>query len=175
MLIIKLIRKLFKVLNSEREPHEIALGFVIGMCLGLAPLKTLYVAALVVLFIVLRCNFTSLVLGFIIFQPLALAFGDRISNALGGFLIVSPGVIQAPILHLSGLPVLAWANLNDTLVLGGMILGWILAAPALIGMLLLVSWFRRSVSEERRARIGRAMKKFWLLRVLRRVFAGPMP
>jgi len=172
--IVKFIRYVFKVLSSDTALHEIGLGFVLGMWLGLAPLTALYRLFLILMFLVVRCNLAALILGFLVFKPLALLLFDRVSNALGRFLLLSAGPLSEFIGRLSYLPILSWAELNDTLVVGGMVLGWLLAIPVFLLMVWLVKRYRLVVPENRRDFIRRIVRKYWLFRIAYWVLAGPL-
>lgn len=172
MIILKFIRRVFKILNADVNPREIALGFVLGMWLGLTPVTTLYAAVIVLLFLVLRCNLTSVILAFAIFKPLSLLVFDRISEPIGYYLLTRENM-QEFWHKLVNAPILSFANLNDSMVLGGIVLGWILAIP----VYLLIRWtiikYRSMVADEHRHKILRTVRRFWIVRVLKWVFMGP--
>jgi len=171
--IIKLIRAIVKVLNSEQAVHEIGLGFVLGMCLGVAPFKAVYALFVLLAFLIIRCNLAAVFLALLVFKPLALLALDRASNALGAWLLSTGGVSDA-IGRLSHAPILAWLELNNTVSLGGIVLGWILAVPAYVLIVVLVGRYRRRVTEEKRAAMRRHLKKYWLFRIAYFIFVGPL-
>jgi len=121
-------------------------------------------------FLVFRCNLAAVLLGFIIFKPLAFAL-DPLMDQLGMSLI---GAFPDLIHKASYAPIIAWSKLNNSVVLGSMASGWLLAVPAFLLIVLAVARYRRVMNEGRRARARKHLQKYWLFRIVYYIFVGPL-
>ena len=66
--LLKQLRKLFKIMVSETAPLSIALGFGIGLYLGLTPLLSAHTILLVALLMVFRINMSAAFCAMAIFK-----------------------------------------------------------------------------------------------------------
>ncbi|MCY2985763.1 MAG: TIGR03546 family protein [Planctomycetota bacterium] len=121
-------KRIIAILSQYRSPAQIALAIAIGIVLGLIPKDNLVVIALVAMIAFLRINqlvacATAIALSFasIWFSP--------ITAAVGSTLLEQPMIARA-IGFLYQFPILPWARLENTLVLGGIGLGILTFLPA---------------------------------------------
>ena len=83
MILIKYFIKLFKTLQSDDRPQDIARGFVFGMVIGLTPIMSLAQSILFLIFIfIMRAHFSMAILGFAIFSGFSYLF-DPLFHDLG--------------------------------------------------------------------------------------------
>jgi len=146
MIIFKILMKFLKILNSEAEPWQIGAGFAIGLFLGITPLVSLHNILLIMLLLVVRVNITSALVSLGIFKAVSLAT-DPISDQIGRYLLgLDPlaGVWR----FLSETPGLALFNLNNTLVLGSLMIALVCALPVFLIMMMLVSLYRNKLKEK---------------------------
>jgi uncharacterized protein (TIGR03546 family) len=124
--ILKIIQSLFKALNSEGTPGQVAIGIAVGSALGLTPLLNLHnllVVAAIALF-----NFS--VPGAIVGWLLAVPFGfllDPIFDQIGQWLLLDVLPLVPLWTTIYNSPVIALANLNNSVVLGSLV-GWVVLA-----------------------------------------------
>ena len=112
---------------KETKPHQIALAIAFGVMLGLVPKENLIAFVLVLTLFLLRCN-----LGFgILAAALVSILTPRLDagvNLLGSKLLANASVIdlETTLYHY---PLIAWTSLNNTLVLGSVVVGVIAFLP----------------------------------------------
>ncbi|MCX5791591.1 MAG: TIGR03546 family protein [Elusimicrobia bacterium] len=122
-----LIRQFIKGLTTETEPPQIAAGVALGFLIGLLPKATLTVQLLLVLVMALRVNFPIALLAICATMPLNPLL-DRLTDPLGYALLSAPAL--APLwTQLYNMPVMPWTGFNNTVLLGGLVLGLALFAP----------------------------------------------
>ena len=172
MLIVKFLRKLFKALNSDKDPREIGLGLVIGMAMGLTPDSLPITLFLVFLLFVFRANLAVFLLGWGVFKLLGIAAVDHVSNGIGLLLLDKATSLAGFWQWLTHLPVLCFASLNNTLVLGGLVLSVVLAVPVFVLTVRAVKSYRARVSEGKQVWIQKAFGRYRILRAVRWLLVG---
>lgn len=122
---IGLIARILKVLNSETDPRQIAGAVVLACLFGLTPLWTLHNLIVLLLVLVLRVNLSIFIIAWGFFTVLAFAL-DPLFDVLGhavltaeplrsmwaAFYATDPGKLSA---------------FNNTVVMGSLVAGLILA------------------------------------------------
>jgi len=124
---LSLLAKLLKALNAEGSPAQVSIGFTLGMIVGLTPLWSL--SNLLLLFIVcaFRINFTAFMLSAIVFSGLAFLL-DPVMEQFGMIMLTAPALQEIwGIFYANDL--MRLARFNNTLVLGGLISGLVIAIP----------------------------------------------
>ncbi len=146
--LIKLVQYLVRALNSEGTPGQVAAGFAMGAALGLTPLINLHNLVVIAVIIVFRVSVPGALLGWIAMVPVGFLL-DPVFDAVGQTVLTQAG--------LAGLwttvyntPVLALANLNNSVVLGSL-LGWlVLTLPLFLAARWGVARYRATVYERLR-------------------------
>ncbi len=128
MVALKIASKIIKALRSNQAPHEIAWGFVLGMIIGITPLWNLHNLLLIVLIIILRVNGAMAAAGFLLFSVFAFLL-DPLFHSLGYWLLTGIAGLHSLWLFFADMPILAWSNYNNTLVLGSLVVALLLTAP----------------------------------------------
>ena len=123
---IRPIFNLFRALQSNTSPGDLAAGAVMSLYFGLTPLNHTHVIFLILIFFVVKINraLSILVVPVIkIFYYLGLA---HVADFIGTYLLMAPplGPFWARVTHM---PVLAWLDLQYTTVLGGLVLALLLS------------------------------------------------
>lgn len=126
--VIRPVRYLIRTVIDERTPRRIAWGIALGMLVGLVPKGNLSAALCAFLLFATRVNvglglLTALVVSFIspCLDPLTHGIGLR---------LLSFRPVQGWIAQVYDLPVFPWLALNNTVVLGSLVLGLALIFPA---------------------------------------------
>jgi uncharacterized protein (TIGR03546 family) len=70
-----LLVKLFKALNSDSSPWQLAFGFALGMVMGLSPMLGLHTLILLFAVLFFRVNLSSFLVGWAVFSILAVPLG----------------------------------------------------------------------------------------------------
>jgi uncharacterized protein (TIGR03546 family) len=127
MLILKLIQKLFKTLNSDGTPGQVAAGFALGAALGLTPLMNLHNLALFALALILNVSMGGFFLGWSVAVPVGFAL-DPLFNAVGAWLL-GAGALRPLWTWLYNVPGVPFTSFNNTVVLGSVVVWALTAVP----------------------------------------------
>lgn len=125
MLWLKLVQQLIKALNSDGTPGQVAAGIALGAALGLTPLMNLHNLLVLSAIMLLNVSVPGAMLGWALFIPLGFAL-DPWFDALGRWLLLDLETLRPLWVTAVNTPVLALANLNNTVVLGSLVV-WLLA------------------------------------------------
>ncbi len=124
---IRPIRYLVEGVVAADTPRQLALGFTIGMIIGLVPKGNLTAVALSMLLLGTRVNLAMGLLGTVGFSWLA-GWTDPLADRIGqGLLTHEP--LQPLLAWLYDLPLAPWTALDNTVVFGSLMLGIWLFLP----------------------------------------------
>ena len=126
-LLLKLIQKLVMALNSDGTPGQVGAGIALGTVFGLTPLVNLHNLVVLAIVLLVRVSFPAVMLGWIASIPLGFAL-DPLFDALGQQLL-DVLVLQPVWTSVTNAPVLALANLNNSVVLGSLVVWSVAAYP----------------------------------------------
>ena len=124
---IKMIAKLFKVLNSETEPGQISLAFCLAMILGLTPLMSLHNLVVILLMLLVRVNLSACILGWIFFSGIAYIL-DPLFNLIGLAILTSKG-LEGLWTSLYNITLFRLAKFNNSIVMGSFLFSLIFFIP----------------------------------------------
>ena len=139
------LRKFCRVLVTSNAPEQLALGFTIGMIIGLVPKGNLIALSLCVVLFSMRCNKGLGLAAAVLFSfagPWTDPFAHRVGLAALGW---KP--IQATYASIFKLPLGAWLGFNNTVVTGSLLMGLYLAYPVYWLTRTMFSTARRSPKE----------------------------
>lgn len=122
--LIKLIQTLFKALNSEGTPSQVAAGIALGSILGLTPLLSLHNLMMVAVIFLFNVSVPGAIIGWLVFTPVGFVL-DPVFHSLGAFLLLEvPGL--SPLWYaIAAIPVIPFTSFNNTVLLGSVV-GWVL-------------------------------------------------
>ncbi|MFT2089815.1 TIGR03546 family protein [Paraglaciecola sp. 2405UD69-4] len=86
-----LLAKLFKALNSDDSPWQLAYGFALGMIMGLTPFLGIHSLILLFLVLFLRVNISSFLVAWAVFSVIAIPASYGFSS-LGETILLSPSL-----------------------------------------------------------------------------------
>lgn len=121
------LRFLASALSGASSTRQLALGFSMGMVIGLVPKENL--TAVILLFILAgsKVNLCSASLATVLFSWLALLV-DPLSHLIGrSILLAAP--LQEFWISVYEVPLMPWTDFNNTIVMGSLILGLLLFYP----------------------------------------------
>jgi uncharacterized protein (TIGR03546 family) len=130
VMVLARLRPVGRVLGTlcgGSTPHELALGLALGAVLGLIPKANLTAALLCGLILSLRLNLTAAALGTSAGMGLAPMLSVLAHQI--GLTMLALGVLQGFWSWLFRQPVIPWLRLDETLVLGQLLIGLVLAWP----------------------------------------------
>ena len=124
---IAVLRKLCRMLLASKSPEQLALGFTIGMVIGLVPKGNLIALSLCVLLFSMRCNKGLGLVAAVAFSfvgPWTDAFAHRL-----GFAALNFQPLQATYASIFNQPMGPWLGFQNTVVTGSLLLGLYVAYP----------------------------------------------
>jgi uncharacterized protein (TIGR03546 family) len=121
------IRIVVKALMSESSPRQLALGFAMGMVIGLVPKGNLIAVALMMILGASRVN-----VGVGMFSAFLFSWAgtvtDQWTHEIGWWLLQLPA-LQSFWTQAYNTPIVPWTAFNNTIVLGSLTLGLALFVP----------------------------------------------
>ena len=130
---INLPVKIVRLFTSNVSTAEIAAGVCMGLFLGFIPLNGPMAILLFILFFLFRINRLATMLVLPIFKLFYFLGVYRLADALGGVLLIDLKFLAPLWKFLLSLPIIAYLDLGNTLVTGGLVLSAVLLYPVYIG------------------------------------------
>lgn len=126
--LIKQILSLKRAILGRRQPHQLAWGLALGLLLGLVPHGNLLAVAILLFIMSVSVNHGMVAVTAVITTILASRF-DSQTHAVGNYLLTHPKF--SPIFASAWqLPVVAWTDINNTVVTGSLVVGLAIVVPA---------------------------------------------
>ena len=119
--LIRPLRPLARVFTSAGTPRQLALGFALGMLIGLVPKGNLTAATLSVILLGTRVNLATGMAGAVLFSWLG-TFADPLTHRIGEALLTNRS-LEPFWESVYQLPLAPWTGLHNTVVLGSLLLG----------------------------------------------------
>ena len=126
-LAVAALRKFCRALLASNAPEQLALGFTIGMVIGLVPKGNLIALSLCVLLFSMRCNKGLGLVAAIAFSFVG-PWTDPFAHRLG-LAALSLQPIQATYASIFKLPLGPWLGFQNTIVTGSLLMGLYVAYP----------------------------------------------
>ena len=117
------------LLGLEITAGEVAGGVCLALFLGFTPLNGPMALFLFVLFFFLRINKISTVLTLPFFKLIYVLGASFLANRLGEYLLIEAQYLNNFWRFVTGLPILAYLDINNTFVAGGITLSLLLSLP----------------------------------------------
>ena len=159
---LSLLARLFKALNSEAAPGQVAFGFALAMIPGFTPLFSLINLVVLLIACILRINFSAFLLGIVVFSAIGY-FLDPLSADVGEYLLTLPSLTDTWTQFYQN----DWmrvSSFNNTVAMGGLVISVLLLVPVtLISRILILQYRKRVLNWVNRLKIVQALKatKFW--------------
>jgi uncharacterized protein (TIGR03546 family) len=157
LLILKYIAKLLKALASEAKPWQLALGFVLGMVIGLTPVFSFHNLFIVILLLILKVNIGMALLAFILFSGIAY-LADPAFHQFGTWLLEHENYQE---LWISIYDNEWWAltRFYNTVVIGSFVSAVLLSIPAYPLVFVFVQQYRKHINDRiQKWKIVKALK-----------------
>ncbi len=154
---LKPLRLLAQALTGNDSPRQIAWGFVFGMMIGLLPKGNLTAITLTVLLCGLHVNKPAGLLAAGLFSMVGYLF-DGLAHHMGAIVLLWEPARPVHV-WLYELPLGPWLGLNNTVVIGQLLLGLYFAFPAY--------YFAHKFVSRVQRRIGKWLMRFRVIRWLR--------
>jgi uncharacterized protein (TIGR03546 family) len=141
--IMRLIAKFLKVLNSNTEPWEISLGLCLAMIAGLTPLWSLHNLAVLFLVLILKASLSAFLLGLGLFSGIAYAL-DPLFHRIGLAVLTAPG-LQSPWTSLYNSTLWRLEHFNNSIVMGSLLTSLVLSVPFVLLCSFLIRKYREHI------------------------------
>ena len=140
MLILKFLQQLLRALNSDGTPGQVGMGMAIGLAFGLTPLASLHNLVVLAVAMLTTVSFPGVIVGWAIAVPFGFLL-DPLFDRIGMALLSSEAL--APLFTwIVNTPVVALSQLNNSIVLGSLVV-WIFAIlPSFVLFRMLVARYR---------------------------------
>lgn len=162
MLILKFLQSLFKALNSDGTPGQVAMGMALGAAFGLTPLVSLHNLVVLAVAMLFTVSFPGVMLGWAIAVPVGFML-DPLFDRIGMAILMNDAF--APFFTwVINTPVIALSRLNNTIVLGSLVSWLVLLVPLYLVFRFLVARYRSDIyARLEKARFFQAIKasKLW--------------
>lgn len=159
---IKAIAKLFKALNANVNPGEIAHAFSCGILLGLMPKNNVFWYLLFVFILFVRIN-KPMYLLMTLAASAAAPFLDGLFDSVGYAFLTVPALsdLFAKIIEI---PFVGFTKFNNTVVMGSFLCGLAFYIPAyFIGRLFVFLWRKYITAFMRKTKITKVVAKLPLV------------
>lgn len=127
---LKLIARVLVTLNSNTNPVQISAGIASGLLLALLPAGNLLWILLFLVLFVSKAHYGMALVSMAVFKLAAPAAAEPL-DALGWAVLNAPALRPA-FTALYGMPIAPLTRFNNTLVMGGLLAGIVLWAPAFL-------------------------------------------
>ncbi|APF17720.1 Conserved hypothetical protein CHP03546 [Caldithrix abyssi DSM 13497] len=141
---LEILAKILKILRSDDTPAQIAVGFSLGMILGLTPFFTLHNVLVILIVIIFKVNLGSVIFSFALFSGLAYLL-DPLFHSLGYFLLVDVPALHGLWTFFYQFPIIALSRYNNTVVMGSLAVSLLLFLPVTFGVKLFVIYYRKTL------------------------------
>ncbi|TVR54732.1 MAG: TIGR03546 family protein [Spirochaetaceae bacterium] len=142
-MIIRLVAKLIALLNSNGRASEIGAGIAFGLWLALVPGGNLLFFALALTAFLVKINLGLTIVSFAVFLPIV-PIADRLLDRIG-YWILTRAPLEPVFARLLSTTIVPWTRFNDTIVMGGLVVGVVLFVPVAALATLFVRLYRRYI------------------------------
>ncbi|WP_407425649.1 TIGR03546 family protein [Treponema sp.] len=168
---LKPIVKLFKALNANVNPGEIAHAFSFGVLLGLMPKNNLLWALVFVFVLFIRINKPMYLIMLLIASTLSPLFGSLFDTV--GYAFLTIPAFSDFFADLLEVPFVGFTKFNNSVVMGSLLCGIVLYIPMyILGRLFVFLWRKYITHFVRKLKIAKAVSKLPLLGKIAGMVAG---
>lgn len=128
LMLLQPVRYMAQALVEESTPRQMAVGFALGMVVGLVPKGNLTAVVLMTLMCMLRINLAVGLVSAFVFSWIGM-LTDPLTHTMGLWLL-SHDTLVPLWTTLYDTTVMPWTAFNNTVVLGSLVLGLLLCGPA---------------------------------------------
>jgi uncharacterized protein (TIGR03546 family) len=143
MLIIKFLQTLLKALNSDGTPGQVGMGMAIGLAFGLTPLVSLHNLVVLAVAMLTTVSFPGVFLGWAIATPIGFLL-DPLFDRIGMALLTNEALTPV-FVWIVNTPIVALARLNNSIVLGSLVVWLVILVPMYVVFRVLVTRYRADV------------------------------
>ncbi len=124
--------KIIRFLKANVSASETAAGVCLGLFLGFVPLNGPMALVLAIFFFIFKFNRLSTLFTLPLFKLIYVLGASILADKIGSYLLIDANYLENFWLGLTGLPVIAYLDINNTLTIGGLALSLTLSIPVYI-------------------------------------------
>ena len=143
---LKYVKGLLQTFHDDTSPNEIAGAFVLGAWIGLIPKTNLTTLLIFSITWVFRVNLGIALATIVVFSMIG-HFTDPFIEKIGYVLLTGVPGLQGLWTALYNMPIVPYLSFNNTLVMGNLVFGLILAVPLFLLMRRFVGLYRTKYRE----------------------------
>ena len=143
MLILKFLQQLLRALNSDGTPGQVGMGMAIGLAFGLTPLASLHNLVVLAVAMLTTVSFPGVMVGWAIAVPFGFLL-DPLFDRVGMALLTSEA-LSPFFTWVVNTPVVALSRLNNSIVVGSLVVWIVLLVPSFFIFRLLVARYREHI------------------------------
>ena len=147
MFFLGLINKLFKILNSDDTPFQVAIGFSLAMLIEFTPFLSVQNIVLIFIAFILNISFKSFLLGIVSFGLISYLFIYPF-HYLGKIFLVDNQVFYPIFNFFFNLPLMNYTNLNNSVALGGFLSALVLFIPIVLVINKFIKYYREKLKDK---------------------------
>lgn len=136
----KIFKKIFKFLNSQADPVEIAMSAILGMFAAFLSPSLFNVTVIFLVALLLNCNFGIFVLCAGLFKIFTIII-DLVGDVIGKF-VLTRAFLMPLWKTIAGIPILSLTDFNNSIIMGNFIVGIILTPIIWIITIKIVEYYR---------------------------------
>lgn len=161
---INLPAKILTYLELNITPKEVASGVCLGMLLGFIPMNGTMTILLFILFFILKINRFSTALTLPLFKLLYISGFWKIADQIGTYLLVDANYLNNFWRFLVNLPIIAYLEVNNTLVAGGLALSLILIVPVyFLAKFIYIRFIEKNLTKIQNSKLAKRLTKYRLV------------
>lgn len=140
---LRQIIKVLQALNSNAKPWQLSLGVCFGAVIGLTPLASLHNLALLFLALIINMNIGIMILSAVVFSGIAYLLDPVFHSA--GLAILKSASLSTLWENVFSCPIALVAKLNNSIVMGSLVISILLAVPLFFFFNLFVKKYREKL------------------------------
>lgn len=158
---LAILRQFIIGLLKENNPSQIGLGIAFGFVIGIIPKNNLTAQLIFIITMMTKANVPFAILSIFLFSSISFIF-DKITDPVGYFILTQNSLADF-FTKLYNMPIVPWTDFNNTVVLGGLVLGVLLFYPVyLLGRKFGIFYNERFRDKIKNSKIIKALKLSWL-------------
>lgn len=128
MIFLSFLKYIIKILKSNESANQIAMGFILGMFMGITPFWSLLNFILMFIVIIFNVNIAAAMLAYAVFSAFVYIL-DPVLHDLGFWLLVHLPFLKPVWTYLYHAPIFPFTDYNNTVYLGSMVIFLLISWP----------------------------------------------
>ncbi len=168
---LDIIYKIIKVFKDGATPGQIAWGLTLGTMMGLMPGWPLQVIILLIISLILNVNLTMVGLGAVVSSLISWAL-DPLLNSLGSYVLTDIPQLTGLFTIMFNSTFWMLTRFNNTVVMGGFVLGVFSAVPLYFIFKQMVVLIRKNiVTKLADSKLAKVIKRSWIYGIYSKINA----